>query len=158
MSAPFRIPYISPGSVNSNFDASFGVQVASGSTDAITIKEGTVFITASGVDALTLALPTAGLPSAGGDDGKILVIKCTTAHAHTVTTSADGINGADDIITFAGAVTNYIELRAYNGGWQTFGSVGVTLSELSGVTPPPASLPTPRYIPHQVPQFPIKEL
>jgi hypothetical protein len=130
MSAPYRIPYISPGSVNSSFDGLCGVQVASGSTDAITIKEGTVFITATGVDALTLPLPNAGLPSAGGDDGKILVIKCTTAHAHTVTTSADGINGADDTITFTAAVANYIELRAYNGGWWSFGNTGGTLSEV----------------------------
>lgn len=130
MSAPFRIPYSSPGSVNSSFDALCGVQVASGATDAITIKEGTVFITSTGVDALTLAAPTAGLPSAGGDDGKILVIKVASAHAHTVTTPANAINGSDDTITFTASVANYIELRANAGVWWTFGNTGGTLTEV----------------------------
>src|SRR5579864_6673782 len=126
MSAPYRLSYSSPGSANSIFDNTFGVQVAAGSADAITIKEGTVFITSSGVNAMTLAAPVAGLPSAGGDDGKILVIMSTTAHAHTVTTPANVINGADDTITFSGAVTDFSELRAYNGKWRQAAESGST--------------------------------
>jgi hypothetical protein len=130
MPAPFRIPFLSPGSVHSNFDNAFGVQVASGSTDAITIREGTVFVTKAGVDALTLFTPIAGLPSAGGDDGRVLRIKSTTANAHTVTTAANAINGADDTITFGGAVTDYAELVAYNAKWWQVAESGSTLSEV----------------------------
>jgi len=141
MSAPYRNTftpsYTSSGSNTSGFAADLtaldllcGVQVASGSADAITIREGTVFITATGVDALTLFTPVAGLPSAGGDDGRRLLVKSTTAHAHTVTTAADVINGADDTITFSGAVTDYAELVAYNAKWYQIAESGSTLSEV----------------------------
>jgi hypothetical protein len=141
MSAPYRntftLPYTSTGSVNSGWAADLaaldllsGVQVASGATDAVAIREGSVFITTAGVDALTLFTPVAGQPSAGGDDGRALLIKSTTAHAHTVTTAANVINGADDTITFGGAVTDYIHLIAYNAKWWALASSGATLSEV----------------------------
>lgn len=130
MSAPYRLGYSSPGSSFGFLDLMSGVQVASGLTDAITIKEGTVFITSASVDAMTLSTPIAGLPSAGGDDGRTLLIKSTTAHAHTVTTAANVINGADDTITFGGAITDYSELHAYNGKWWQASESGATLSEV----------------------------
>jgi hypothetical protein len=120
-----RLGFSSPGSVATIFDNVFGLQVASGTVDAITIKEGVVFVTSSGVNAMTLATPVAG-----ADDGKRLTIKSTTAHAHTVTTAANVINGADDTITFGGAVTDYSELVAYNAKWWQGPNSGSTLSEV----------------------------
>jgi len=71
------------GNIDSNIDLFFGVEVDS-ADGAIAAKEGYVFITKAGVAALTLPLPTAGMPSVGGDDGKVLTIQSTTANAHTV--------------------------------------------------------------------------
>ena len=95
---------------------------------AITIASGRVPITKAGVAALTLAQPIAGPASAGGHDGCALTIYDTTGHAHTVTTSANGINGADHIATFGGAVGNSITLQAYNGVWYATALSSVTLS------------------------------
>jgi hypothetical protein len=116
------------GSIDSSLDLVFGVEVDSAS-GAIGITEGYVFITKAGVAAMTLALPNAGLPSAGGDDGRVLVINSTTAHAHTVTTPGNGINGNTHIATFSGDVTDSLELVAYNGAWRTVSTPsGITLS------------------------------
>lgn len=98
------------------FDSAFGIEVDTAS-GAIAIKEGTVLLNGSGALAMTLGAPTAGLPSAGGDDGKKLKIIAATAHAHTVTTPANKINGADDTVTYA-AVGDWAELVAYNGIWR----------------------------------------
>ncbi len=133
----FRIPSTSPdynamaanqGAVD-NFDTAFGVAHYT-TAGAITQKEGLVTIDGTSTLAMTLAAPTAGLPSAGGDDGRELIILSTTAHAHTVTTPANKINSADDTITFSGTLPNYQVLVANNGIWQTLGSAGVTLSEV----------------------------
>jgi len=127
-----RIPATSPdynpnGGAVQNFDLAFGVQYALAS-GAITIKEGTVFLTKAGVAAMTLAVPTAGLQSAGGDDGRELVVIDTTGHAHTVTTPASGIDGADHIATFGGTVGQFGTFIAYNGAWYLAAQSGVTLS------------------------------
>jgi hypothetical protein len=94
-------------------------------------KPGQAVITYDGgVGAYTLADPVAGMPSPPsgsaaslgtsgpqGNDGEVVTIVCTTAHAHTVTTaSANKINGAYNTITFA-AVGDIIVLRAYGGVW-----------------------------------------
>jgi hypothetical protein len=104
------------------------IQVAAGSADAITIPAGTVFITTAGVDALTLPLPIAGSAVSGGQDGAKLLIYSTTAYAHTVTTPANGFNGATHICTFTGAASNYISLTAYNGSWYVTGNLNGTLT------------------------------
>lgn len=111
---------------------------ASGSTDALPVADADVFVTTAGVDAMTLALPRAGVYPAGTtvmqalgdpqDDGKRLLIRSTTAFAHTITTPALGVNGALHIITFSGVVTNFVELEAFNGSWWVIGSSGATLS------------------------------
>ena len=108
-------------------DAPYAVVPLSAS-GAISASQGFCPITASGVAALTLAAPTAGLPSAGGNDGQVIRIFDTGGHAHTVTTPSNGINGNKHIITFGGAVPNFIELLAYNGVWYVLASSGVTLS------------------------------
>jgi Uncharacterized conserved protein (DUF2190) len=95
---------------------------------AIALKEGVVLITKAGVAVMTLAAPTAGLQSAGGDDGKKLTIKSTTANAHTITTPSGKIDGSLHLITFGGAVTDFQNLVAYNGVWQSLESSGSTIS------------------------------
>lgn len=109
---------------------------AAGSADVIPVASGEVFVTATGVDAMTLALPRAGVYPAGvpqslgdpRDDGKELLILSTTAQAHTVTTPALGINGVNHILTFGGAVDDWIKLKAFNGTWWVVGSNGVVVS------------------------------
>ena len=101
------------------------------SSGAIAIKEGTVLITMSTAAAMTLALPVPGARSSAGDDGKKLKVIAATAHGHTVTTPSNGINGADDTVTFA-AVGDFVELVASNGLWYaTLG--GPTPAALSAV-------------------------
>lgn len=95
---------------------------------AISIVTGKVFITKAGVEALTLALPIAGSPSAGGHDGAVLSIVSTTANAHTVTTPANGVNGTNHIITFSGTLPNSIALTAFNGSWWGTSNTGATIS------------------------------
>src|SRR5690348_7387465 len=111
----------------STLDAKHSVEVDS-ADGAIALKEGTVLITKGTAAAMTLALPTAGLPSAGGDDGKTLRIMSTTAAAHTVTTPSSGLNGASHIATFAAAIGNCIMLVAYNGSWWKLSATGITMS------------------------------
>jgi hypothetical protein len=101
-----------------------------GASGAITIGAGKVIINGAGVVALTLALPIAGAPSSGGQDGNTLQILSATAHAHTVTTPANGINGADDTATFSGTLPNVLELTAYNGKWWSTLNVGAPLTEV----------------------------
>ena len=95
---------------------------------AIAIKEGLSIITKASIDVLTLAKPIAGLPAAGGDDGKVLRILSATAFAHTVTTPAAGINGAFTTLTFTGAVGNTVELVAYGGTWYVAQNFNATIS------------------------------
>jgi hypothetical protein len=109
-------------------DAALGLEVDAAS-GAIAAKEGkVVVITKAGVAAMTLAAPVAGLPTAGGDDGKVLRVVSATAQAHTITTPAAKINGASAIATFAAAIGNGITFVAYNGVWYVSGSTGITLS------------------------------
>jgi hypothetical protein len=117
-----------------NLDLIFGVEVDA-INGTIAIKEGTVVITKGSAAALLLATPTAGLPSAGGDDGRELVIIDTTGFAHTVTTAANKINGTKLTITFdtggsppTAKVAAYVQLVAYGGVWYTLGSSGVTVT------------------------------
>ena len=101
---------------------------------AILQKEGIVAITGSSALAMTLALPTAGLPSAGGDDGRELTILSTTAHAHTVTTPSNGIydgtSTTKDTYTFAAQKGGSITLVAQGGIWIMTSSVAGALSEV----------------------------
>ena len=96
---------------------------------AITNNVGVVYITDPGVATLTLAAPVAGLPSAGGADGNELTIVSATAYAHTVTTPANAINGANHVLTFAATKGTQIKLMAYQGVWYVEPSApGITIS------------------------------
>lgn len=97
---------------------------------AVTQKSGTVFVTKSGVCAMTIADPVSGSPGAGGDDGKRLTFISTTANAHTLTRSTTGFNdgGAGaDVATFGGAKGDGLTLLAYGGKWYAENLTGVTL-------------------------------
>lgn len=97
---------------------------------AIPVKQGLVTLGGGSAQAYTLVAPTAGGPGVG-DDGKVLKIVLATAHAHTVTVgTALAINGTDDVITFAGAAGNSVQLQANNGIWWTIANAGGTLSEV----------------------------
>ncbi len=102
--------------------------ILSGSTDAITVKQGLVVITSSGANATTLALPTAGPIAAGGDDGKILRVASITAAAHTITTPANGIYAAKHVVTFAATIGADISLVAFNAQWYQMGSNLATIT------------------------------
>lgn len=108
-----------------NRGASGPIVVLSGATDAVPINAGTAIVTTNGVDAMTLATPAAGT-----NDGLELTVISTGAHAHTVTTAANKINGADDTATFGAAAGNGFTFVAYGGIWYAKNLTGVTLSEV----------------------------
>jgi len=91
--------------------------------NGIKLITGTYFILSVGVDAATLALPNDPM-----DDGKIIRIVAGTAFAHTVTTPADGINGASTTLTFGGDAGDSVTLEAYAGTWWVLALNGVTVS------------------------------
>lgn len=125
-----RVPATSPDAttnVAQNVDPYFGAAMYSNAA-AIAQKEGVVLIDGVQANAMTLVAPTAGLPSAGGDDGKVLVIVCKSAFAHTVTTPANAINGSKHIITFTAAIANFQTLYAFGGVWYAAQQSGSTLT------------------------------
>lgn len=130
----YRIPttcpdYNSQGGLAELLDLAYGVQtVAAATSTPITIKEGHVFVTYSGIATMTLAAPVAGLRSAGGDDGCVLRIVDVGGYAHTITTGSSGINGSKHVITMgygsplAAAAGNAVSLIAKGGVWYTISS------------------------------------
>lgn len=111
-----RIAATSPdqGTDVAKLDQGFEVEAADG---AIGIKDGVAIITKGSAAALTLAAPTAGLPTAGGDDGRQLNIVSTTAFAHQITCPANKINGNKLSATLAAAAGSAVKLVAYQGVW-----------------------------------------
>jgi hypothetical protein len=89
---------------------------------------GTSFIETAGVDAATLAVPAAGAPSAGGNDGLEITIVDNSGHAHTVTAPANSIVPAHHLLTFNGTRGSFVTLVARNGVWIPLASSGVTPS------------------------------
>lgn len=83
---------------------------------AITELGGKVLIGGSGVTALTLAAPTSGV-----DDGKTIEVLVLTAHAHTITTPSNAINGNKHVDTFA-AIGDNAKFVAYQGVWYVSGN------------------------------------
>src|SRR3984957_20288446 len=60
---------------------------------------GKYFLPASAIDDLTLTAPTAGLPSAGGNDGQSITFTDTVGYAHTITCGAGIIAASHDLAT-----------------------------------------------------------
>jgi hypothetical protein len=97
---------------------------------AILPAGGKAYLKTGTAGAFTLAQPLSGPQNAGGQDGATLRITALDAEAYTVTTAADGINGADDTATFGGAIGDSITLEAFAGVWLAVVLTGVTLSEV----------------------------
>lgn len=98
----------------------------SGSTDAVNPHiQANYIVTTAGVDAMTLAAPTAGT-----DDGIELVISSDTSNAHTLT--ATGLlhtgTASVNVATFAAQKGAGVTLKTYNGKWKVLASVGITFS------------------------------
>lgn len=97
---------------------------------AIPVTPGVYSVTKGSAAALTLAAPTAGDPSAGGDDGARIIVVSETAFAHVITCASVGFNGkaASGTATFAAAKGNGVTLTARNGQWWVLSNVGVTIA------------------------------
>lgn len=98
----------------------------SGSTDAIPPHEDAKYVVVTaGVDAMTLAAPTAGI-----DDGTTIVVTSGTANAHTITATGLFEDGSTtvNVATFAAHPGASITLTAYNGKWNVISSNAVTMS------------------------------
>lgn len=102
-------------------------QVLSGSADAIPPNLSASFIVngAPGVDAMTLAAPTALI-----DDGKTLLFSSGSANAHTITAAGllETGTASVNLATFAAQKGAGVTLRAYNAKWQVLAAVGITFS------------------------------
>lgn len=89
-----------------------GKLATTGMPAPVTIN-GLVILNGTGALAMTLALPTAGV-----DDGKRLRVLDVTGKAHTITTPANGINGAGhSVVTMTGAIGNEVAFVAWKGSW-----------------------------------------
>jgi hypothetical protein len=102
----------------------FGFQMPAGgnvsyyvAAGAIPVAGGTAVINGAAALAMTLAQPTAA------QDGMILFITAETAHAHTITTAASGINGSKHVVTFTNQGDG-VELEAINAVWNVRSLVG----------------------------------
>ena len=103
-----------------------GLVALSGTADAISPHTPhTYVVTKAGVDAMTLAAPTATT-----DDGLVIAITSSTANAHTLT--ATGLlqtgTASVNLATFAAQKGAGLTLMAYQGKWQVMSSVGITFS------------------------------
>lgn len=85
-------------------------------------------VNSAGVDAMTLAQPTAGDPQSGGDDGKCIVVTDVGGQAHTITTAANGIVNNKHVITFNGTKGSTVTLQAWNGIWLVLDPNGVAIA------------------------------
>lgn len=76
-------------------------------------------VTNAAVTAMTLAAPTAGAQSVGGDDGIEIEIRSVTAFAHTLTATGLFQTGTANVNlgTFAAFAGAGIWLMANNGKW-----------------------------------------
>lgn len=92
------------------------ITLLTGSADAINPHvSGNYIVKTAGVDAMTLAAPTAGV-----DDNLSIAIFSDTTNAHTVTATALFANGTalKTTCTFGAFKGAGIVLRAFNGVWQ----------------------------------------
>jgi hypothetical protein len=99
--------------------------VALTTNGALTVTSGNYVITKAGVLADTLGAPTAGI-----QDGTLIVLTSSTANAHTLT--ATGLlqtgTASVNVATFAAQAGAGLVLQAFNGKWIVISSVGITFS------------------------------
>ena len=104
--------------------SSGGIVHAYTAAGAIALQPGLVTLGGASAQAYTLAAP------ASNQNGLTMQFSVVTAHAHTLTTPANKINGAYDTVTFA-AVGDSITLKASGTVWYVIASSGTaTLSEV----------------------------
>jgi hypothetical protein len=102
-----------------------GIQAAYTAAGAVALQPGLITLGGASAQAYTLALPTTGT-----QDGLTMQFSIITAHAHTLTTPASGINGGYDTVTFA-AIGDTITLKASGAVWYRVAGAGTnTLSEV----------------------------
>jgi hypothetical protein len=94
---------------------------------AIPLVTGTYALNGAATCVMTLATPTTP-----AQDGIVLTVVATTAHAHTVTTAANKIQGNKDTVTYAAAGDIWIA-KSVNGLWMTCFVGGPTPASLSEV-------------------------
>ena len=100
--------------------------VATPLSGAIAVAQSTIMLTKAGVNAMTLAAPTAA------QEGLVITIVSQTANAHTVTATGlidNGITGGSkNLATFAAFAGASITLMASNLKWAVIASNVVTVS------------------------------
>lgn len=90
---------------------------------AITIADGTVFITKASAAAITIDTPPTNM------NGAVLRIVSTTAAAHTLT-HTPGFGGGTtsrDVATWGGAISDGMVILAYEGVWYVSSTRNVSL-------------------------------
>lgn len=90
---------------------------------AIAEKAGTVQLSGTGAQTMTVADPVSGT-----DDGKVLSIIATSAHAHLVTFTSALAGGANHKATFGGALGDQLNVKALAGKWYPLPSINQTYS------------------------------
>ena len=86
----------------------------------------TYIVTTAGVDAMTLAAPTATT-----DDGKVITVISNTNNSHTITATGlfnSGVSAAVNLATFNAFHGATIILMAYQGRWMVLSLNGVVMS------------------------------
>lgn len=128
--AAIEAAHVADETVLNQRDQAYQGPIAAFAVDgAIPPTTGTAMLTKGSIGAYTLAAPSAGSPSAGGQDGLTICIIAGTAFAHVVTCPANKINTNKLTATWTAAVGNSIELVAFNGVWYTLGTPsGVALA------------------------------
>jgi len=93
---------------------------------AIPVVSGTVGLGSGAALAMTLATPTLA------QDGTTITVVAETAHAHTIKTAANIIQGNGDTVTFA-AIGDIVQLRAVGQKWMIMSIGGPTPAALTEV-------------------------
>ena len=102
-----------------------GLTILTGTSDILNPSAGGNYLinNAAAADICTLAAPRVGL-----DDGVQILFHSNTAFAHSITCPSaiilNGIAGAKTTAALAAFAGAMITLRAYNGKWLVFASVG----------------------------------
>lgn len=108
-----------------------GAPIAVTASGAIAVRPSANYvITKAGIAAMTLAAPTAGAISGGGDDGVTIFVASSTANAHTITATGLLQTGSafTDVATFNASAGASLELMAYNGKWIVAAANGISFS------------------------------
>ena len=91
---------------------------------AAAVLAGITTLGSSGAIAITLVQPVAG-----EQDGIEMTFVAITKHAHTITTSTNGVDGIGDTLTFGGSVLGeLVTLKAIAGVWWMVSADGVVLT------------------------------